>query len=144
MKAASFFSKDDRLRISTAIEHAEKETSGVIRIYIEDKCLGDVLDRAAFIFSNLNMHKTSHRNGVLIYLALKHRKFAVIGDAGINSIVGNDFWNSVKELMLMHFKNNSVLEGIIAAIGETGKVLSQHFPYDNNDTNELSNDVIIK
>jgi uncharacterized membrane protein len=144
MKAADFFDDAARENIRAAVESAEKLTSGEIRVYIEDQSKIDVLDRAAAVFAELNMHKTEQRNGVLIYIAFADRKFAVIGDAGIHTIVGQDFWESVKEIMLNRFKENKFTEGITAAVKEAGKVLVQHFPYKGDDINELPDDAMIR
>lgn len=145
MKAIDFFTAADKESISAAIRSAEKLTSGEIRVYIEDNSKKDIMDRAAFVFSEMNMHRTKNRNGVLIYVAFDDRKFAVIGDAGIHQLVGQDFWDSVKELMLQHFKNNQFAVGIAAAVNEAGKVLATHFPYlEGDDKNELSDDVMIR
>ena len=99
------FSSEQKKRIKAAIEEAELNTSGEIRVHLEDHCKTDnVLDRAAQMFDQLNMHKTDTRNGVLIYMAVKENKFAIIGDSGINEKVENDFWDITKEKMLGHFK----------------------------------------
>src|SRR2546423_14135004 len=98
-----FFTKEKRKAITDAIALAEKQSSGEIRLFIEDECKEDVLDRAAFIFKQLEMHKTALRNGVLIYLAMNSRKFAILGDAGIHSKVGEDFWHEAKKVMQEHF-----------------------------------------
>ena len=100
------FSTEDQQRIRDTIAAAEKETSGEIRICIEKSCSEDVLDRAANYFRKLGMDKTNLRNGVLIYLATKDRKFAIIGDVGINKAVPENFWDSTKESMLGHFKTD--------------------------------------
>ncbi|MEP7263131.1 MAG: TPM domain-containing protein [Bacteroidota bacterium] len=145
MKAIDFFSDTDKESITAAIRDAEKMTSGEIRVYIEDSSKKDMMDRAAFVFAEMNMHRTKNRNGVLIYVAFQDRKFAVIGDAGIHKIVGQDFWDSVKDLMLQRFKNNQFSAGITDAVKEAGKVLAAHFPYqEGDDKNELSDDVMIR
>jgi uncharacterized membrane protein len=142
MKAPDLFSDADRQRIKSAIENAESMTSGEIRVYIEDECKGSVLDHTAFIFSELKMHNTALRNGVLIYLAVKDNKFAIIGDAGIHSKVGDEFWNTIKEDMVQHFKKKEFADGLVKGINDAGKALSTYFPRSLNDTNELSDDVI--
>src|ERR1700740_1802386 len=109
----ALFSEEERQRLRTAIEDAEKNTSGQMRVCIEKTCSEDVLDRAAKYFHQLNMHKTRLRNGVLIYVATVDRKFAIIGDAGINKVVPDNFWDDTKEEMLKHFKYGNLLEGII-------------------------------
>ncbi len=135
------FSAEERESIKVAIEKAEFQTSGEVRVFVEDNCKIDVLDRAAFQFEKLGMHKTELRNGVLIYLSTEDRKFAVIGDAGINQKTGNDFWNSTKELMLAEFKNGNLTLGLTLGIEAIGDKLKVHFPYLENDKNELPNDM---
>ena len=87
------------------------------------------------------MHKTEARNGVLIYMAVKDHRFAIIGDAGINQKVGDDFWDSTKEKMLEQFKKGNLTEGLVEGILSSGQVLKKHFPYQSNDKNELSDDI---
>ena len=142
MKAVDHFTVEERDLIKRAVHKAEDLTSGEVRVFIEDKCKTDVLDRAAFVFAELLMHKTEERNGVLIYLALSDKKFAIIGDAGIHSKVGVDFWNSIKERMAEHFKQARFTEGLVQGITEAGNALQQYFPHSDNDSNELSDDIV--
>lgn len=140
-QANQFFNPDEKSDIRKAIEDAELRTSGEIRIHIENTCNEDVLDRAAYLFDRLEMKKTAARNGVLFYLAINSKKFAIIGDAGINAVVTEDFWETTKEMMAGHFKNSEFSKGIIKAIAEAGKKLKEHFPYASDDVNELSDDI---
>ena len=96
MGPSDFFTSEQKAQILDAIKNAELNTSGEIRIHIEGKCREDVLDRAAFIFKKLNMHKTKLRNGVLFYLAINDHKFAILGDAGINAVTPENFWDQIK------------------------------------------------
>jgi uncharacterized membrane protein len=138
----AIFNDDEQQRIREAIAAAEKRTSGEIRVSVEKTCNEEVLDRAAKYFYQLDMHKTKLRNGVLIYVAVVDRKFAIIGDAGINKVVSEDFWDCTKEEMLTHFKNGNMIDGIIAGIKQAGTQLGKYFPHDvDTDTDELSNDV---
>ncbi|MES2809349.1 MAG: TPM domain-containing protein [Bacteroidota bacterium] len=138
----SIFNDEEQKRISDAIAGAEKCTSGEIRVSVEKTCSDDVLDRAAKYFYQLDMHKTKLRNGVLIYVAMVDRKFAIIGDAGINKVVSEDFWDCTKEDMLAHFKTGDIIEGIITGVTKAGTQLGKYFPHDlDKDTDELSNDV---
>jgi uncharacterized membrane protein len=139
--AADQFKLSEKIKVVNAIKQAELNTSGEIRVHIEDKCKGDVLDRATDVFAMLKMHKTELRNGVLFYLALKDRKYAVLGDAGINAVVPDNFWESVKDTLLQHFKEGSFTEGLSLGIGMAGEKLKQHFPYQSDDVNELPNDI---
>lgn len=124
-----------------AIAVAEKNTSGEIRVHIEKTCKGDAVEQAKVIFEKLGMTATEARNGVLIYIAEESHKFAIIGDAGIHEKVGHDFWDHSKDLMLQHFKKGEFVEGIKEAVLSCGEALKKHFPFQNNDSNELSNDI---
>jgi uncharacterized membrane protein len=137
----ALFNEDEQHRIRVAIENAEKHTSGQIRVCIEKTCNEDVLDRAAKYFHKLDMDKTKHRNGVLIYLATVDRKFAIIGDAGIDKVVPADFWDSTKEDMLEHFKLGDLVEGIVTGLQIAGEQLQKYFPHNTNGSNELSDDI---
>jgi uncharacterized membrane protein len=117
------------------------QTSGEIRVHIDQKCASDPVKRAVQVFEKLGMHKTDLRNGVLIYVSFSDRKLAIIGDQGIDSVVPADFWLSTKEKMIHHFKENRFSDGIIAAITEAGEQLKRFFPYMENDENELSNEI---
>jgi len=139
--ARDFFSKQEEQQLRQAIMSAELDTSGEIRVHIENKCPGDVMDRAAFIFKKLNLQETKLRNGVLIYLAVKNRKFAIIGDKGINQVVPENFWDNAKLTMLNHFRNGDFTKGLSEAITLAGKQLRKHFPHQKDDVNELSDDI---
>lgn len=140
--AEKLFSTADRDIIIAAIKNAEKETSGEIQVHIESHCKEDVLDRAAVIFEKLKMHQTKHRNAVLFYLAVEDHKFAILGDAGINSVVPEHFWENIKEEMLVHFKTRAFTEGLRKGIEMSGQQLQQHFPFDQKgNINELPNEI---
>jgi len=141
MSPKEFLGKENELLITKAIEKAEHQTSGEIRVHVESKCKGEVLDRAAWLFKKLKMHETKDRNGVLIYLSINDRKFAIIGDAGINKVVPAEFWNENKEMMIGHFKKGEFAIGLMKGIEEAGEQLKQFFPYQENDVNELSDEI---
>lgn len=136
-----FFKLGEKIRIVDAVKEAEKNTSGEIRVHIDDRCKKDILDRAADVFALLKMHKTELRNGVLFYLAIEDRQFAVLGDAGINALVPDNFWESVKEAMTKQFSQNNFPEGLIAGITLAGENLKKHFPYQKDDINELPDEI---
>lgn len=139
--AKSFFSEDEQQSISNAIKLAELDTSGEIRVHIESTCPGDTLDRAAHVFSKLNMDKTNERNGVLIYLAVKNKKFAIIGDEKINEQVPEQYWEIAKVRLLNEFRNNNFASGLISIITEIGRTLKKIFPYKTDDVNELPDQI---
>lgn len=139
--ASDFFTKEQKEDIRQAILNAELDTSGEIRVHIETTCSGDVLDRAAYIFDKMGMQKTERRNSVLFYLAVKNRKFAVIGDKGINAVVPENFWDDIKNSLLNHFREEKFTEGLMEGIEMVGKKLKKHFPHQTEDVNELPDDV---
>lgn len=141
MNASSFFSKEQQSHILSAVREAEKETSGEIRVHIETKLTGDVLDRAAWIFRKIGMLNTEQRNGVLFYLAVETKKFAVIGDSGLNIKVPSGFWDEIKGTMKEYFSGGHFTEGLINGIIMAGRQLKEHFPYQANDINELPDSI---
>ena len=142
VKAEQYFTHAIRSAVNDAITAAEKKTSGEIRLFIEDQCKGDVLDRSAFLFKELKMHETNERNGVLFYLAMKSRKFAILGDAGINAKVPGDFWEAIKKEMQQHFVSGDFAKGITMGISMAGDALQKYFPNKKDDKNELSNEIV--
>ncbi len=136
------FSNEEQERIAQAIGLAESQTSGEIRICVEDTCKGDAMERAKACFHTLGMHKTRLRNGVLVYLSIEDHTFAIIGDSGIYAKVTPDFWNSTKDQMLSYFQKGQLTEGLLAGIESAGQQLKALFPQDKDDINELPNDMI--
>lgn len=141
MRASNFFDKNQKRAIVQAIQKAELETSGEVRVHIETSCRGELFDRAAYWFGRMKMQKTKLRNGVLFYLALSDRKFAIIGDAGINAKVPPDFWNAIKESMGYYFQKGQFTEGLSKGIEMAGDQLKVQFPYQSNDKNELKDKI---
>jgi len=139
--ARDYFSKEEKEDISIAIKNAELDTSGEIRVHIENTCKGDAKDQAAYLFEKLNMHKTELRNGVLFYLAVKNRKFAILGDVGINQKVPKNFWDSIRDTMIDYFRENKFTDGLVKGITMAGNQLKSNFPYQTDDVNELSDEV---
>jgi len=141
MNAVNFFSKEEKEKIKGAVQEAELSTSGEIRVHLDNHCKEDVMDRAAWWFAKLKMHKTEQRNGVLFYLAVKDKKFAILGDAGINAATTDDFWDHIKEKMLGLFSEGKFADGLTEGILMAGQALKEHFPYQKDDVNELSDDI---
>jgi uncharacterized membrane protein len=140
--AEKLFSVSDKKIITDAIKDAEGETSGEIQVHIENHCKIEVMDRAAEVFEKLKMHKTKYRNAVLFYLAVKDHQFAILGDAGINQVVPEDFWEKIKVEMQQNFKQGHFTEGLRKGIEMTGQQLKAHFPFDQKgDNNELSDEI---
>ncbi|MEH6682244.1 MAG: TPM domain-containing protein [Sediminicola sp.] len=140
-KVEAFLTEEEEADVIKAIVAAEKNTSGEIRVHIEGHTDGDPYDRAKDLFHQLKMDNTKDGNGVLIYVAVQDRKFVICGDRGINDIVGTNFWNSTKDAIQEHFKKGNFKQGLINGILMAGEALQQYFPWDHNDTNELSNEI---
>lgn len=134
-------SEEDKKIIVQAIQEAEKNTSGEIRVHLENHCKIDVLDRASEVFGTLKMHETKLRNGVLFYLAMKDHQFAILGDSGINQLVPEHFWEEIRDFMVAKFKEGKYAEGLSEGIKMAGHQLKAHFPYQANDRNELPDDI---
>ena len=143
MRTREFLSKLEHDRIIQAIHEAESKTSGEIRVLIErGKLKSDPLEAAQRKFHRLSMHKTRERNAVLIFVAPRVHKFAVVGDNAIHEKCGAEFWQRVVERMRMRFQSEKFSDALVEAIEEIGTVLESHFPKTSDDTNELPDDVI--
>ncbi|MBQ9185192.1 MAG: TPM domain-containing protein [Bacteroidales bacterium] len=141
MKARQFLTKEEQKAVVSAIMDAERATSGEIRVHIETSCSGDPKIRALRTFHKLRMTRTAARNGVLVYVACDSRRFAVIGDKGINAKVQPGFWKDVVALMGAHFSKEEYAAGLIDGIGLIGEKLKAFFPYMSDDVNELPDDI---
>ena len=139
--AITILNREEDHRIVKAIKQAEMNTSGEIKVHIENHCKGNVEKRSLFVFNRLKLNKTKLRNGVLIYLAVKDHKFAILGDEGINKVVEDGFWNDVKDLMQSRFKENRFADGLEEGIMRCGEKLKTFFPYQSDDTNEIPDDI---
>jgi uncharacterized membrane protein len=141
MSVTDFFSDEQKHRVKASIEKMEQKTSGEIRLHVEGECKGDPYERALLVFHRLHMHKTKHRNAILFYLAVNHKKFAIVGDEGIHKSVPENFWATVKEHVIAQFKQGKFTEGICEGIDMTGEMLKTHFPKNVNDKIQLSDEI---
>ena len=143
-KQKVFFTEDQKQRIVQAIQQAEQQTSGEVRVFVESKCsYVDALDRAEEIFFQLQMDKTTLHNGVLVYVAVDDRQVAVYADESIHTKAGREYWLSTVAAMLHQFRQEQVVDGICSAVQKIGAALVHHFPYDAaTDKNELPDDIV--
>jgi uncharacterized membrane protein len=139
-----FLSEEEEQRVVEAIQEAELNTSGEIRVHIETHHEKAAYKRAVEVFAALDMHKTAERNGVLIYLATEDHQFAILGDKGIDEKVPDDFWNHVRDIMQEHFRKGDFVSGLADGIKAGGKALAEFFPYQDDDRNELSDEISTK
>ncbi len=143
-KKKDFFSQEENQQLVDAIQKAEQQTSGEVRIFVESKCkYVDALDRAHEIFFSLKMNETELRNGTLIYVAVKDKQAAVFGDEGIHQKVGTQYWKDVVTKMLFQFRNQKLADGICQGIYDLGEALKFYFPYQSDtDKNELPDEIV--
>ncbi|HEX6981779.1 MAG TPA: TPM domain-containing protein [Balneolaceae bacterium] len=141
MPSLNFLTEAQERQVIKAIEEAEQQTSGEVRVHIEHYCKGEPLERAAVIFHELGMDQTELQNGVLIYIASEDHKAAVYAGKGIFNQVEKGFWSDVLNVLTEHFKKGEYEEGIEDAVKKAGAKLVEMFPYQKADIDELSNDI---
>ena len=139
--AADFFSEADKQALRQAIVDAERKTSGEIRVHIEQRCPKAAVDRAAEVFSKLDMHQTAERCGVLFYLAVESRVFAIYGDKGIHEKVGAQSWDGISVAMGARFREGKFTQGLTEGIAMAGEMLAVHFPASSVNPNQLADEV---
>lgn len=150
-RVEDFLTSEEESAIVEAIRIAEKNTSGEIRVHLESKSISseeplehiDAFDRATEVFEMLNMHNTKESNGVLIYVAVEDRTLVIMGDKGINDVVAQNFWEGTKDVIINHFKNGDMKQGLVDGILKAGQQLKKHFPYKKDDKNELPDDISV-
>ena len=140
-KVEAFLSAQQEEKIVEAIRAAELRTSGEIRVHLESSCAGNAYTRAQELFHQLKMDNTKDENGILFYLAVDDRKFAVLGDSGINQVVPENFWNSIKDGMEARFRESEFTKGLITGIHQVGEKLAAYFPWHKDDINELPDEI---
>jgi uncharacterized membrane protein len=141
MRTKEFIEKLEHDRIVRAIAAAETKTSGEIRVFIQHGDVGDPVGSAREQFERLGMTKTRERNAVLIFVAPRAQKFAVIGDQGVHEKCGDPFWQALTEAMRTHFQAHNFTDAVVHAIRETSALLAEHFPRRPDDRDELANRV---
>ena len=140
-KVEAFLNSEEEQEVIDAIKRAEHQTSGEIRVHIEKSSNQNAFDRAKEVFNLLEMDHTELKNGVLIYVAIEDKTFAICGDKGIHDVVSSDFWDSTKNIMQSHFIKGEFKQGLIEGITKAGEQLKTYFPYKKDDVNELPDDI---
>ena len=136
-----FLTAKEETELVEAIRMAENQTSGEIRVHLEPKAKKEPFERAKEVFNLLGMEKTHQRNGVLVYVAIKDQILVILGDQGINNKVAPDFWEHTKDIIISHFKEGRIKQGLVDGILMAGQQLKEHFPLEKNDNNELSDEI---
>ena len=144
MDQKSFIAQLDQPRIVAAIDTAEKQTSGEIRVHIQPRVGNqEIRTEAERTFERLGMTKTELRNGVLLFIACEEQRFVILGDSGINEKVPSGFWDEIAAALTARFKSKEFTDGIVDAIHSAGDQLKQYFPRAHDDRNELTNEINI-
>jgi len=141
MEVEAFLSDQEEKEIVNSIRQAEQNTSGEIRVHFEKSLNQDPIKRAEELFYQLEMDKTQFKNGVLFYVAVDDHKFAIIGDEGIDKVVPDDFWVSIKDEVINEFVKGNHSKGLIMGILHAGEKLKEYFPFEDKDGNELSDEI---
>ena len=141
MALADFIPSEGQRRIAAAITAAERHTTGEICVHVTPRCRGNVMKRAVKTFNRLHLYTTKRRNAVLIFIAYEDRKLAILGDTAINEAVPEGFWDGEVEELTNYLKAGRPVDGLCAIIARMGERLSEYFPGERDDENELSNEV---
>ena len=141
MEVEQFLNDQQEQEVINAIRQAEKNTSGEIRVHFEKSLDQDALKRAQEVFFQLEMDKTMYKNGVLFYVAVDDHKFAIIGDEGIDKVVPDDFWESIRDEVINEFIKKNASKGLVLGILHAGEKLKEYFPYGDKHENELSDEI---
>jgi uncharacterized membrane protein len=142
-KKKDYFTAEQQQIMIDAIQAAEKNTSGEVRVFIEGKCkYVNPVDRAEEIFFNLKMDKTADRNAVLLYLAMDDHQIAIFADEGIYKRLGADYWKAEVRKIIAAFKKDDYTTGICTIVEDIGNALTEQFPYKSTDKNELPDEII--
>lgn len=141
MRTRDFIQQLEHDSIVKAIREAEKKTSGEIRVFISSKSPRDPIATARRRFVKLGMDRTEEHNAVMIYVAPRSRKFAIVGDRGVHTRCGDQFWRELMSEMSGHFRQDNYTQGLIHVIHRAGELLAKHFPPKPGDKNELPDDI---
>ena len=141
MEVEAFLTAEEEQRIIEAIIEAENHTSGEIRVHLEKAVDKDPILRAEEVFFFLGMDRTQNQNGILFYVAVDDHQFAIIGDKGIDTVVPDDFWDSIRDEVIDEFKSEKYASDLIKGILHAGEKLKEFFPVDDADLNELPDSI---
>jgi len=142
LRIMDFLTEAEEKMVVDAIKSAEKNTSGELRVHIEDKCpKKEVNERVIEVFAALKMHETEQKNGILLYISTDDKKIGIWGGQGIHDKVGQNFWEEEIALIVKYFKDGKKAEGLSLALEQIGEKLREFFPYQKDDVNELDDNI---
>ncbi len=138
---ATFLTAAEEQRVLGAVRAFETRTSGEIRIHLAGGTRADVLAEARETFERLGMTATAQKNGVLFFVSVAARRFAVLGDSGIHAKVDDAFWERLARDVEARFRRGDVAGALVFGIETAGAALAAHFPHQAGDRNELPDDI---
>ena len=132
----------DQKRVVEAIGAAERLSSGEIAVHVEGRVPGgDPIKRGTELLTKLGITRTRERNGVLLYAAVRDRRFAIVADQGIGEPPTSKFWEEAMHRMTIAFRGGRFGDGLCEGIKSVGRALSKKFPRQSDDKNEVSNEI---
>jgi uncharacterized membrane protein len=138
---AQLITPEEQNRLLDKIARIEKRSSGEVRIHVTGRRVKDPLETARSTFTSLGMTRTKRRNGVLVFLSLPSRRFAIVGDQGIDQVTPADYWGRLRDTLAEHFAAGSYCQGLLEIMDRVESVLVEHFPYEKGDVDELPDDI---
>ena len=138
---ASFLGPEEERAVVEAIKQFELRTSGEIRVHLHGGRVPDVLAAARAAFGRLGMAATRERNGVLFFVATAQRRFAVLGDAGIDAKVPDGFWTEIARGVEAAFARGDFAGGLAGGVRAAGEAMASFFPRREDDVNELPDEI---
>ncbi len=141
MNVRNFLTKEEEQKVVRSVKEAELNTTGEIRVHLENHCADNTLKHAGMVFHEMGMHETEENTGVLLYVAVKDHKIAIVGDKGINAKVPEHFWENIIEQLGNDFKAEKYCDGLCTALETIGSQLADHFPFKEGDIDELPNEI---
>lgn len=141
MEAKDFLTSEEQTAIVNLIQEVEQQASCEIRVHLENRYDGKLQKRVKRVFKELKMQKTAHRNGILFYFSTYTKEFYVFGDKGIYAKLPATFWEKIKEMIVVRFKEEAYAQGILDGIQICGKELTRLYPLITKKENELSNEI---
>jgi uncharacterized membrane protein len=132
---------EEQNKLLDKIARIEKRSSGEVRIHVTGRRVDDALEEARKTFTSLGMAATERRNGVLVFLSLPSRKFAIVGDEGIDRVTPADYWESLRDAMAGRFATGRFCEGLLEILDRVESVLTENFPYQKGDVDELPDEI---
>jgi putative membrane protein len=113
-------------------------------------CIGNkrkekaVRERALKAFYEKGLYKTKQNTGVLFFISLLEHKVWVLADVGIHEKIKHTTLNKLTRQVVQGIKEGHACDALVDAIGETGKLLAEHYPVHTGDADELPDGILFE